>query len=131
MSSKDDLAKQLSQALQDYAEELTETVKTGVDQVGKEVNEEIRSHITFRQRTGKYVKSFRLTTTEDSLYKKVKVWHVANGQHRLTHLLENGHALRTGGRARAFPHIQYGEQLAQKRMEDLVKEAAGKGGNSR
>ena len=46
----------------------------------------------------------------------------ANGHHRLTHLLEKGHALWQGGRAKAYPHIQYGEELAKKRMEELSME---------
>jgi hypothetical protein len=128
VSKHADLAKQLSQALQEYTEDITESVKSGVDQVAKETDEEIRSHIIFQNRTGKYVKSFRITETEHSRYRKVKVWHVTNGRYRLTHLLENGHALRAGGRARAFPHIRYGEALARKRMEEIVTEAAAKGG---
>jgi len=37
--------------------------------------------------------------------------------------LENGHALSQGGRSRKYPHIKYGEELAQRRMEELAREA--------
>lgn len=112
----------LSKELSSYSEEITEGIKKAVDIVGKETNAEIKKHITFNQITGDYVKSFRVKKVHESKNKKLKTWYVANGNHRLTHLLENGHALWQGGRTEAYPHIKYGEELARKRMDELSME---------
>lgn len=119
----DDLAAAIMKELENYSEEITERVKVAVDVVSKEVNEEIKANVTFNERTRKYLKAFRVKTTENTKYNKTNVWHVTGSQYRLTHLLESGHALRGGGRARAFPHIKFGQELAEKRMEELIKEA--------
>lgn len=120
----DDLASAITQELQNYSQDVTESVKKAVDTVAQETNEEIKKHVTFKRHKGdKYVKAFRIKKSYEDGYKKINTWCVGNGQYRLTHLLENGHALRQGGRAEAFPHIKYGEELAQKRMEELAKEA--------
>lgn len=118
----DELANAIAKELESYTEEVTDELKKVVDKVGKEVDQEIKSHITFKQLTGKYVKAFRVKTSYEDKFNKRNTWYVANGQHRLTHLLENGHALRDGGRSEAYPHIKYGEELAIKRMEELAKE---------
>lgn len=112
----------LSKELSSYSEEITEGIKKAVDIVGKETNAEIKKHITFNQITGDYVKSFRVKKVHESKNKKLKTWYVANGNHRLTHLLENGHALWQSGRTEAYPHIKYGEELARKRMDELSME---------
>lgn len=119
----EDLASEIVKSLEVYTEDVTNNIKKAVDTVGKETNEEIKNHITFRQPTGKYVKAFRVKTSYEDKFNKRNTWYVANGEHRLTHLLENGHALRDGGRSDAYPHIKYGDELAQKRMEELSKEA--------
>ena len=41
--------------------------------------------------------------------------------YNLTHLLENGHALRDGGRARAFPHIAPVAEEAEKELLENIK----------
>lgn len=122
------LADLIAKELEAYSEAVTEELVAAVDVVSQEVNEEIKSHVTFTPRSGKYVKAFRIKKGAESRRGKTNVWHVANGQHRLTHLLEKGHALRQGGRTRAYPHIQYGEDLAKKRMEELAKEAVKRAG---
>lgn len=118
----DEFVAALSKELSSYSEEITEGIKKSVDIVGKETNAEIKKHITFNHITGDYVKSFRVKKVHESKNKKIKTWYVANGNHRLTHLLENGHALWQGGRTEAYPHIKYGEELARKRMEELSME---------
>lgn len=119
----DELANLIVQSLESYTQDITDNVKKAVDTVGQEVNEEIKNHVTFKQPTGKYVKSFRVKTSFEDRYNKRNTWYVANGQYRLTHLLENGHALRDGGRSTAYKHIKYGDELAQKRMEELARGA--------
>lgn len=118
----DQLADTIAKELENYSEEITEGIKDAVDAVSKECNAEIKKHITFNQRTGKYIKSFRIKKVHEDRYNKTNTWYVAGGQHRLTHLLEKGHAKVNGGRVQAYPHIKYGEELAKRRMEELAKE---------
>lgn len=119
----DEFEAALRKELEDYTDEVTEKIKDVVDKVADEANEEIKKNVTFNQHRRKYVKSFRVKTSYEDKRNKRKTWYVANGEHRLTHLLENGHAVVQGGRAKSYPHIKYGEELAKKRMEELTKEA--------
>lgn len=118
----DSLASEILKQLESYSEEVTEGIKKSVDIVAKEVNEEIKSHITFVEHTHDYVKAFKIKKVTDSQYNRSRTWYVSGDQYRLTHLLEKGHALQQGGRAKAYKHIEFGEELAQKRMEELSKE---------
>ncbi|MGX7745692.1 HK97 gp10 family phage protein [Rhodopseudomonas parapalustris] len=118
-----DLAKAIASELEEYTQKVTDGVKKGIDTVAKETNQTIKEHVTFKQPTGDYVKSFRIKTSYEDRFNKRKTWYVASPYYRLSHLLENGHALRNGKRSRKFPHIIYGEELAQKRMEEIAKEA--------
>lgn len=128
-SKIEDFAKAIMANLENYSQKVTDGVKKAAGIVAAEVNEEIKNHISFKQNTGKYVKAFRIKKTYESKYNVGYVWHVTNDQYRLTHLLEDGHALRNGGRSRAFPHIKFGEDLAIKRMEELSRGAIEDAGN--
>lgn len=121
--SIDELADTIARGLQNYNDEVTLKTKAAVEIVGKEVNETIKSHVTFKRHKGdKYVKAFRVKTSYEDQYNKRNTWYVSGKQYRLTHLLENGHALHQGGRTKAYPHIKYGEEIAQKRMVELAEE---------
>ena len=117
------LAAAIERELQTYSDTVSVKIGEAVEIVGNEVNAEIKSHVTFDQPTGKYVKAFRVKKIDESKYSKSRIWHVAAPNYRLTHLLEHGHALRNGGRARAFPHIIFSEQLAERRMLELSEKA--------
>ena len=117
------LAAAIEHELQSYSDAVSVKIGEAVEIVGNEVNAEIKSHVTFDQPTGKYVKSFRVKKVDESKYSKTRIWHVAAPNYRLTHLLEHGHARRNGGRVRAYPHIIFGEQLAERRMEELSEKA--------
>ena len=115
--------KNLADMIERYTDDVAEKVKDVIDDVADGVMDEIKSHINFKQRTGKYIKAFRLKTTYESQYDKRRTWYVASPHHRLTHLLENGHLSRNGTtRVRAYPHIKYGEEFAQKNLKkEIIK----------
>ena len=123
MSGIDEIADLIKEYMSNFSQEVTDGIKDGAKTVANETNAEIKKHITFKQHPGsKYVKAFRIKKEYESQYNIGYTWHVAKGQYRLTHLLENGHALNIGGRAQAYPHIKFGEELAIRRMEELARE---------
>lgn len=129
MTSINDFAKAVSDAMEKYGVEATEAAKAAVDKVAAGAEQEVKKHITFKRRTGKYVKAFRVTTFHDGLWDRRKTWSVRFPHYRLTHLLEHGHLSRDGTtRVKAFPHIVYGEQYVEDNLERTVAEALEKVG---
>lgn len=123
MISIDNLDTEIEKTLSRYSSRVTEKVKKAVEQVAKEVNKEIKTDVPFKNRTGRYIRSFRIKTTYEGPFNRIKTWYVNPPYSNLTHLLEKGHEKVNGGRVRAYPHISKGEQYAEKRMLELTEEA--------
>lgn len=112
------MAIEINKALQEYSDNVAEKVDKIIDDVAKETIIKLKE--TSPKKTGKYSKSWRITILYDG--KGNKRISINNKIGHLTHLLENGHALKKGGRVRAFPHIRPAEQWAIKEVERRIEE---------
>ncbi len=112
----DDLADEVMKGLKDYASIAIDDLKAAIKNAGETVREEIEK--TAPKRTGKYRKSWAVKKTSETS-DSIKVVVHSKTQYRLTHLLENGHAKRGGGRVAARPHIAPAEKKGE---EQLIRE---------
>ena len=120
--SIDELATQICKEMDDYSSEITDKMKEAVRETAKECVAEVKSKSP--NRTGKYKKGWKSKSVEDRFKASATVYNSAKPQ--IAHLLENGHANRSGGRTRAYPHIapaekEAGENLAKK-VEAMLKQ---------
>jgi hypothetical protein len=116
--SVDNLAEEIMRNLQEYTDSVTEGIKRAEDLTAQECKENLSNDSP--QKSGKYSKGWKVTVAFESKMEKRTVIH--NKEYRLTHLLEKGHALKRGGRTRAFPHIKKNEEIANTAFEQRVKE---------
>ena len=112
----DDLADEVMKGLKDYAQLAVDDLKTAIKNAGETVKDEIEK--TAPKKTGKYRKSCAVKKTNETS-DSIKVVVHSKTQYRLTHLLENGHAKRGGGRVAARPHIAPAEKKGE---EQLIRE---------
>lgn len=112
----DDLADEVMKGLKDYASIAIDDLKAAIKNAGETVKDEIEK--TAPKRTGKYRKSWAVKKTSETS-DSIKVVVHSKTQYRLTHLLENGHAKRGGGRVAARPHIAPAEKKGE---EQLIRE---------
>jgi len=120
----EDISSAITESLKEYTEDVRGRIFAAVDKVAAEVSDEIKGHVTFRQRTGQYVKSFAMKSDAATQNRNKRyIWYVKPPHYRRTHLLEKGHVTRGGGRARAFPHIKYGAELAERRLPEEIEKA--------
>lgn len=108
-----ELAKTIDREFNEYVEMAVKDVKEVVKKVADDTKEEIQTNAPVK--TGKYKKSWTVTKTKDTSLSMVMTVH-SKTRYRLTHLLENGHAKRGGGRTRAFPHIAPAEAKAEQEL---------------
>lgn len=122
----DQLAAELAKTLGAYTTEIAEEVKKAADETAKELLSNIRSDAP--KRKGKYRQAMTIKTTRDGQYERKKLWYVKAPYYRLQHLLERGHALRNGGRSKAYPHIEKNEIKAKKAFTERVERIIKNGG---
>ena len=95
----DKLAVEVMDGLEEYAELTADVLKKEIQEAGKLAKTQISQ--TAPRKTGRYAKSWavkKISETSNSLEVTV---HSKN-RYMLTHLLENGHAKRGGGRVAAI-----------------------------
>lgn len=121
MTSIDSLADEIVKSLKEYTTEVEEDLEEVEKEVADEAVSELKS--SSPKRKGKYAKSWRkkvVKTAGSSLGKsQIVVYNSGHGQ--LTHLLENGHAKRGGGRVAPIVHIKPVEDKVIKDMESKTR----------
>ena len=119
---------QIGQILEEYGQSISEELKTATGSVIKEGAKKLKS--VSPRRTGDYAKSWK-SKMQDGGSGAIHVVHgtiYADAPHyRLTHLLENGHAKRGGGRVAARPHIGAVNDWAQTEVIKRLKDEIGGG----
>lgn len=117
------LASAVEKELDTYAKDTATAVKKAVQEAADGAVKELKS--TSPKKTGRYAKSWRQKKEkESSSGEEITVYA---GRYQLTHLLENGHAKRGGGRVAGIPHIKPAEQNAIKKLEEGVRKGVGHG----
>lgn len=120
----EDLAKVITEEMQKFAGATDEVVAEAVNKVAKETVAKLKQ-TSPKGSTGAYAQSWRATTLKGGKHYSGKVIHAGDGEYRLTHLLEHGHAVVRGGRvvghAPAQPHIEAAEQAAITSLMEEIK----------
>ena len=115
-----DLAKEISIALEDFKSEVIEDIHKVVEEVASETVEELKQNSP--KRTGKYAKKWKAKTE----YKGPNGERIVIYNGSLTHLLEYGHETKNGGRTKSYSHIAPAEQHAIQKTIQRLRERLSK-----
>ena len=120
----------ISKALEDYKKLTMDELKKAARSAAKTVKEDITANAPHK--TGKYRESWMVKTVTDTS-SNIELVVFSKDRFMLTHLLENGHALRRGGRllekrVPGKPHIRPAEEKGVAQFERDIEAALQKGG---
>ena len=118
----DALADEVNKALVDYQKVTTDELKDTIKKAGKDAAKEIKQ--TAPKKSGKYAKSWTSRAIKETAT-NIEVSVYSSSRYQLAHLLEHGHALRGGGRAKAIPHIAPAEENAERQIESELRRKLG------
>ena len=119
--SVEEFASAIMDGLIEYRDLVAEDMKAAVEKTTKAVRKQIKASAPRRPKGGTYAKSWSIKKLDDTSTGMTAV--VYSRQPGLPHLLENGHALRQGGRAGAHVHIAPAEEAGIKMFEEEIEKA--------
>jgi hypothetical protein len=120
---------ELNEAIQNALEEYNKNVVTGLKKTTvkamKDLVQNTKETAPVGKRSEHYRDNISSKTLRETEYGITKLWHVKGSDYRLSHLLNNGHALRDGGRypgtnfiGKAVDHIL---PFYEKEVEEVIK----------
>jgi len=121
----DQLAAEIAKGLAEYSQDVVEKVNVSSEKVGKEAVKQLKQ--TSPKKTGKYAKSWTMSTEKAIGQPDLRIIHVKAPHYRLAHLLEYGHAKVGGGRVEGRPHIGPAEEEVIREFTREVEEAIKRG----
>lgn len=120
--SIDKLSDEISKILADYSEDIKQEVNAQNKITANTVCKSLKNNNSIPQRNGDYKKSFYVKTVKSGTDVS---YILANKLYRLTHLLENGHRTRNGGKSKAFVHWKTAEQQVIALTDQAMKNIGG------
>lgn len=117
------LGKELSEILLGWADNEEKKFVEAIDEAADACNETTQQYLSKGHglNTGNYRDHFAIERGWQARHHYAAEWHVKEPEHRLTHLLENGHLTRDGTRrTKAVRHIRYGRQMAEQVLEERL-----------
>lgn len=119
----DSLESVVSDELKLYHEDVVTKMKAVAKSNMAEIVKETKA-FRFKRDTGKYRKRIKSKVLEESTTGITYVWYVESPDYRLTHLLNNGHALVNGGRTIGYGFVTNAEargiEKYQKDLEEVL-----------
>ena len=121
----DALENEIAKRLADYAKLVNDDLERIANEVAEETVETLKTTGDYKDRTGKYRKSFKIQKSKLNKKTGLRTENiVCSTRWPLTHLLENGHKNRDGKtETRAFPHWKPAEEKAAEDFEKKLREA--------
>lgn len=116
----DRLSAEITKAVREYTEDVSEAIEKKVNEVAKEVKNDAVSNAP--KNTGEYAEGFKVTKRGD----KRIVWNKKHS--RRVHLLEFGHAKVNGGRVPGKPHLRPAYDRFAAKLPDEIKDIIRNGG---
>ena len=115
----DQLNEAIINSLEDYNREVIDGVKKVTKQAMNQLVKDSKATAPVGKRSKHYRDNITSKTLEESDFGLSKLWYVKGSDYRLTHLLNNGHALRDGGR---YPGTNFLGKAVDKVVPDFMKE---------
>lgn len=119
----DQLADTVKKELDDLEEDTIDKVKKAVQDAADTAVKDLKA--TSPKCTGKYAKSWTQRKVKETSSEKEIVVHAR--RYQLTHLLENGHAKRGGGRVAPRVHIKPVEEKVSEKLESDIRRGISNG----
>ena len=123
MIKPEQLAQEVMSGLEEYKDLAVDVLKKEIQEAGKTAKKQIEQNAP--RKTGRYAKSWAVKKVSETSSSLEVTVHSRN-RYMLTHLLENGHAKRGGGRVAAIPHIAPAEEAAAESLERNIESALGR-----
>lgn len=118
----DGLAAAIDNELKAYSKTVMEGIRKQTDKSMRQLVQETKATAPVGRRRKHYRDSISSKVSNSSSYAYERQWYVRGSDYRLSHLLNNGHALRDGGRYPGTQFIKKAEVSVIRDYEDAIKE---------